>query len=114
MAIRQPRPQEVIRHSDQGCQYTSLEFGKRCPELGVRPAMGTVGDACDNAVAESLSATLECELLDRRRLAMQAEARLAVFAYIEGWCNPCRRPSTPGYGSAVSLERLLNAAAPAA
>jgi putative transposase len=114
MATRQRRPQAVIHHSDQGCQYTSLAFGQRCRELGVRPSMGTVGDAYDNAMAESFFATLECELLDRRRFATQAEARLAVFAYIEGRYNPYRRHSALGHRSPVSFERLLTATAAAA
>jgi len=50
--------------------------GKRCRETGVRPSMGSVGDAYDNAMAESFFATLECELLDRRRFRTQAEARM--------------------------------------
>ena len=58
-------------------QYTSLEFGYRCHEAGVRPSMGSVGDAYDNAMCESFFATLECELLDRRRFKTQAEARIA-------------------------------------
>ena len=69
MAIGQRRPGTVIHHSDQGSQYTSLAFGKRCKEAGVRPSMGTVGDAFDNAMCESFFATLECELLERRRIA---------------------------------------------
>ena len=67
MALWQRRPNSVIHHSDQGSQYTSIEFGKRCRQAGVRPSMGSVGDAYDNAMAESFFATLECELLDRRR-----------------------------------------------
>jgi putative transposase len=69
MAVGQRRPAGVIHHSDQGSQYTSLAFGKRCEEAGVRPSMGSVGDAYDNALCESFSATLECELLARRRFA---------------------------------------------
>ena len=65
----------VIHHSDQGSQYTSLAFGKRCQEAGVRPSMGSVGDAYDNAMCESFFATLECELLDRRRFASQARGQ---------------------------------------
>ena len=53
MAITQRRPQAVIHHSDRGCQYTSYAFGKRCREAGVMPSMGSVGDAYDNAMAES-------------------------------------------------------------
>ena len=65
MAIYQRRPQEVIHHSDQGAQYTSIAFGARCKEAGIRPSMGSVGDCFDNAMCESFFATLECELLDR-------------------------------------------------
>jgi putative transposase len=46
--------------------------------------MGSVGDAYDNAMWESLFATPECELLARRRFASQAEVRMAVFSFIEG------------------------------
>jgi putative transposase len=57
----------VTYHSDQGSQYTSLAFGHRCEAMGVRPSRGSVGDAYDNALAASFFATLECELLARRR-----------------------------------------------
>jgi transposase InsO family protein len=73
MAVAQRRPTDVIHHSDQGCQYTSVAFGKRCAEAGVRPSMGSVGDAYDNALCESFFATLECELLDRHRFRTQVE-----------------------------------------
>jgi putative transposase len=105
MAIQQRRSRSVIHHSDQGCQYTSVAFGKRCEQLGVRPSMGSVGDAYDNAMAESFFATLECELLDRTRLETQAEARLAIFEWIEGWYNPARRHSSIGYRSPNEFER---------
>jgi len=65
MAVGQRRPKNVIHHSDQGGQYTSLAFGGRCREAGVRPSMGSIGDAYDNAMAESFFSTLECELLSR-------------------------------------------------
>jgi len=66
MAYTQRAPcQKVIFHSDHGTQYTSVAFGQRCDELGVRPSMGSVGDAYDNALAESFFASLECEVLDR-------------------------------------------------
>ena len=87
MALWQRPPNGVIHHSDHGSQYTSIEFGKRCREAGVRPSMGSVGDAYDNAMAESFFATLECELLDRYRFKTQAEARMAVFEFIEGFYN---------------------------
>jgi len=104
MALFQRRPRGVIHHSDQGSQYTSIEFGKRCREEGVRPSMGSVGDAYDNAMAESFFATLECELLDRRCFKTQAEARIAVFEFIEGFYNPRRRHSSLGYLSPIAFE----------
>jgi putative transposase len=104
MAVTQRRPTRVIHHSDQGCQYTSLAFGLRCQAAGVRPSMGSVGDAYDNAMCESFFATLECELLDRRRFATQVEARLAVFDFLEGWYNPHRRHSALDYESPLRYE----------
>ena len=64
--------------------------------------MGSVGDAYDNAMAESFFASLECELLDRRKLSSQAEARMACFSYIEGFYNPRRLHSALGYRSPIS------------
>ena len=104
MAVGQRRPGNVVHHSDQGSQYTSLAFGKRCTEAGVRPSMGSVGDAYDNAMAESFFSTLEAELLSRRRFASQAEARMACFSYIEGWYNPVRLHSSLGYRSPMAYE----------
>jgi putative transposase len=104
MAVGQRRPKDVIHHSDQGSQYTSLAFGKRCREAGVRPSMGSVGDAYDNAMCESFFATLECELLDRRRFASRAEARIACFSFIEGFYNPVRLHSALGYRSPITYE----------
>jgi putative transposase len=79
--------------------------------MGVRPSRGSVGDAYDNAMAESFFATLECELLSRRRFRTQAEARVAVFRYIEGWYNPHRRHSALGQRSPITYERLTSEAA---
>jgi len=111
MALVTRRPKEVIHHSDQGSQYTSIAFGQRCREAGVRPSIGSVGDAYDNAMCESFFATLECELLDRCRFKTQAEARSAVFAFIEGFYNPRRRHSSIGYLSPIDYERRHQAAA---
>jgi putative transposase len=84
MALAQRRPRNVIHHSDQGTQYTSIAFGMRCKDAGVRPSMGSVSDAYDNAMWESFFATLECELLERENLRSRAEARSKVFDFIEG------------------------------
>ena len=105
MAIWRRRPQRVIHHSDQGSQYTSLEFGKRCRTAGVRLSMGSVGDCYDNALCESFFATLECELLDRSSFRTTEEARRAVFEFVEGWYNPHRRHSSLQYHSPLSYER---------
>ena len=111
MALMQRRPHAVIHHSDQGSQYTSLAFGQRCREAGVRPSMGSVGDCYDNALCESFFATLECELLDRYRFRTPAEAETAVFHFIEGWYNPHRRHSALGQRSPMNFERLHGSAA---
>jgi putative transposase len=108
MALGQRKPHSeagVIHHSDQGCQYTSIAFGARCRVAGVRPSMGSVGDCYDNALCESFFATLECELIDREHFATRAEARLAVFEFIEGWYNPHRRHSALEYQSPMAYER---------
>lgn len=106
MAVTQRQPRDVVHHSDHGCQYTSFRFSRRCKEAGVRPSMGTVGDAYDNAMCESFFGTLECELLDRRRFRSQAEARMAVFDYLEGFYNPRRRHSALDYKSPIEYERF--------
>ena len=71
--------------------YMSISFGSRCREAGIRPSMGSVGDCYDNAMCESWNATLECELLVKRRFKNQREASIAIFDFIEGWYNPRRR-----------------------
>lgn len=68
MALERRDPDDVIHHSDQGRQYTSITFGHRCKTAGVRPSMGSVGDCYANAMCESFFATLECELHARTRL----------------------------------------------
>jgi putative transposase len=105
MALWRRRPRGVIHHSDQGSQYTSIGFGNRCREAGVRPSMGSVGDAYDNAMCESFFATLECELLERKRFSTHAEARIAIFEFIEGFYNPRRRHSGIGYLAPIEYER---------
>ncbi len=73
----------------------------------MRPSMRSVGDAYDNAMCESFFATLECELLDRRKFQTKAEARMAVVQFIEGWYNPARRHSALGYQSPINYERSV-------
>jgi putative transposase len=91
----------------KGSQYTSIAFGNRCKEASVRPSTGSVGDAYDNAMCESFFATLECELLERRRFASQAEAKMACFSFIEGWYNPARLHSALGYRAPMTYEHAM-------
>ncbi len=102
----------VIHHSDHGCQYTSLLFGHQCEQVGIRCSMGSVGDCYDNAMAESFFATLECELLDGRIFRTRAEARTALFDYIEVFYNRQRRHSALGYQSPDAFERRSPTATP--
>ncbi|MFD9950978.1 IS3 family transposase, partial [Nonomuraea sp. NPDC059023] len=84
MAIHQRRPDAgVIHHSDKGSQYTSIAFGRRCEQAGVRPSTGRTGTCFDNAITESFFASLECELIDRRAFRTRSEAERALFSYIE-------------------------------
>ena len=94
MALARRQPQGVIHHSDQGCQYTSVEFGLRCQQAGVLPSLGSVGDCYDNAMAESFFATLECELLQRTLFDDPTMARREIFGFIEGFYNTRRLHSS--------------------
>jgi putative transposase len=106
MALYQRRPETgVIHHSDKGSQYTSIAFGQRCEQAGVRPSTGRTGTCFDNAITESFFASLECELIDRRILRTRSEAERALFSYIEGFYNPRRRHSANGQVSPAEYER---------
>ncbi len=104
-AIHKRRPKGVIHHSDRGTQYTSNDYKERCRDAGIVLSMGRVGNCFDNAMAESINATIECELLSRRRFRNHAEAELALFEFIEGWYNRHRRHSALGYLSPENYER---------
>jgi transposase InsO family protein len=114
MAVENRRPVTgVVFHSDHGCQYTSIAFGRRCREVGIAPSMGRVGDAYDNAMAESFFATLECELIDRQHFHTREEARREVFSFVEGFYNSWRLHSSLGYLSPAEFERRATAEAAA-
>lgn len=106
MAVANRNPTaETVHHSDHGSQYTSLVFGRALEHAGILGSMGTVGDALDNAVAESFFATLQTELLDSKSWASRAELRTAVFEFIEVFYNRHRRHSSLDYLSPVAFER---------
>jgi putative transposase len=109
MALQTRKPECVIHHSDQGSQYTSIAFGDRCRQMGVRPSMGTVADAYDNAMAESFFASLECELIARGTWTSKTQAKTAVFTWIEAWYNPRRLHSALGYLSPNQYEEKQRA-----
>lgn len=111
MALWNRQPAEgVIHHSDHGSQYTSLAFGQGLERSNVMGSMGSVGDALDNAVAESFFATLQTELLDRYDWTTRQGLRSAVFEFIHVFYNRQRRHSTLGYLSPVEFERLPRSA----
>jgi putative transposase len=106
MAVWRRRPTPgVIHHSDQGSQYTSLAFGRRLREAGLVGSMGSRGDCFDNATAERVFATLECELLARHHFPTRSAARLALVDDIEGFYNTHRRHSALGCLSPAAFER---------
>jgi len=98
----------LIHHSDQGAQFTSLAFGSKLQQLGIRASMGSVGDCFDHALVESFFATLECELIDRRHWRTREEARLEVFWWLEAVYNRTRRHSSLGYLSPMEYEARLS------
>ena len=105
MAVATRRPGAgFVHHSDQGSQYVSLVFGRRCREAGIDISMGARGCALDNAVCESFYASLKKELLRRRSWPTRSEAQGAIFAWIEGWYNGRRLHSTLGYLSPAQYE----------
>lgn len=95
-------------HSVQGSQYTNFAFGKRCEHMGVRRSTDSVGDACDNAMAESFFASLERKLIDPECFRSKADARMVAFSWLEGWYNPRRRHSSLGRRSLVQFEKEEN------
>ena len=104
MAIYRRKPLAVVHHSDQGSQYTSIAFALRCKAAGIRPSMGSRGDCYDNAMCESVNATLECELLVKKRFQTQREAEAAVFAFIEARVEIAPSPFRPWLSLADQLR----------
>jgi putative transposase len=105
MAVARRRPDPgLVHHSDQGSQYTSLIFTRRCRSVGIDVSMGSRGDCFDNSAIESFHATLKKDLIHRRSWPTKAEARTAVFEYIEAFYNRRRRHSRLGMRSPLEFE----------
>ena len=105
MAVTRRRPDVgLVHHSDRGSQFTSLIFTRRCRSVGIDISMGSRGDCFDNAVLESFHASLKKDLIHRRSWPTKAEARTAVFGYIESFYNRRRRHSTLAMLSPVEFE----------
>jgi putative transposase len=105
MAVKRRRPDPgLVHHSDMGSQYTSLIFTRRCRSVGIDVSIGSRGDCFDNAVLESFHATIKKDLIHRRSWPAKAEARTALFDYIEAFYNRRRRHSTLGMLSPADFE----------
>ena len=106
MAIlqRQPLP-DVLHHSDQGSQYTSDDYQALLAKHRMLVSLSGVGCCYDNAPMESFWGTLKTELIYRQHYRTRAEAKTAIFIYIEGWYNRQRHHSALGYLSPAAFEQ---------
>lgn len=105
MAVRRRRPRGgLIQHSDQGSQYTSVAFGRQARASGIRLSMGDPGTALDNAMVESLFASMERELTAHESYGSRAEARASIFEWIEGFYNRSRLHSALGYRTPAEAD----------
>lgn len=109
MALRQRQPPPgLIHHSDRGVQYASGAYRAVLAGHGVVASMSRKAHCYDNAVMEAFWSSLKNELVHRCRFATRAEARTAIFDYIEGFYNRTRRHSALGYKSPLDYETSLN------
>ena len=109
MALQQRRPPAGwVHHSDRGVQYASAAYRQRLALAGVIPSMSRPGNCYDNAAMESFWSSLKRELVHRCEFATRAEAKAAVFEWIEVFYNRERFHSALGYQSPVDFETNLN------
>jgi putative transposase len=109
MALQQRRPPAgLVHHSDRGVQYASAAYRQRLALAGVIPSMSRPGNCYDNAVMESFWSSLKRELVHRCQFATRAEARAALFEWIEVFYNRERFHSALGHQSPVDFETNLN------
>jgi putative transposase len=104
---RQPPP-ELVFHSDRGCQYASADFRLALASAKALPSMSRKANCYDNAAMESFWSTLKLELIYRRDFKTRAEARLAIFDFIEAFYNRRRRHSSLNYRCPVDFENQNN------
>ena len=104
---RQPTP-GCLHHSDRGCQYASAEYRRLLAAHGLEASMSRAGNCYDNAAMESFWSTLKNELVHRQTFATRAEARTAIFEYVEVFYNRQRLHSALGYQSPVDFENQNN------
>ena len=109
MAVWRRKPKsKVIIHSDQGSQFTSLEWQAFLKTHHLEASMSRRGNCYDNAVAESFFHLLKSERIRRKTYATRKEARQDVFEYIEMFYNPKRKHGKNGMLSPVDYERQKN------
>ena len=109
MALRHRQPPVgLVHHSDRGVQYASEAYRQRLAQAGVVPSMSRRGNCYDNAAMESFWSSLKRELVHRCQFATHAEARAAIFEWLEVFYNRERLHSALGYKSPVDFETNLN------
>jgi transposase InsO family protein len=97
----------VIHHSDQGKQYLSFGYSNRLVEEGIDPSVGSVGDAYDNALAETIIGLYKTEVIERRGPWRSFEAvEVATLEWVE-WYNTRRLMGPLGYVSPVQFEEAF-------
>jgi putative transposase len=109
MALKQRQPPDgLVHHSDQGVQYASAAYRQRLARAGVIPSMSRRGNCYDNAMMESFWSPLKRGLIHPRTFTTRAEARTAIFEWIEVFYNRTRLHSALGFKSPVDFETKLN------
>jgi transposase InsO family protein len=108
MALSQRRPgKTLIVHSDRGSQFASAAYRQVLAEHGLVASMSRAGNCYDNAFIESFWSSLKYELVYHQRFASRAEARTAIFDYIETFYNRTRLHSALGYRTPLQFEQLF-------
>ncbi len=106
MAVQRRLPDErLLAHSDRGSQYASEHYQRLLEQHGITCSMSRRADCWDNAPMESFFASLKKELIHDADFATRAEARAAIFEYIEVFYNVQRRHSSLGYVSPAEYEQ---------